>query len=116
MSIILRNIKTDTRTTLVWSGDGVMRNLTGNAVSHLTTIIFGTVEIRFTERTVTLTAGQDIVIPIKVPYDVITIGGPAIVHCIYPTGPAADSIKHLLSDTPVRYPEIPLERCIKRIG
>lgn len=56
MPITLQNIRTDTMIILVWRGNGILRNISGNAVAHTTSVISGTIEIRFKDRTITLTA------------------------------------------------------------
>ena len=101
----LTHQRTDRAIIIIWSGSGMVRNLTGLTHDHVTAVTKGTVEFRFKERTLILKAGEEINLPLNVPYDVVSLEDDNEVRCFYPHGPVADGIKHLVRDEPMVFPD-----------
>lgn len=80
----------------------VVRNANGVAHEHVTRVVRGEVEFRFEDRTIIVSAGQEINLPLHEPYFVVGTVPDIEVRCFYPKAVegAVEEIQHLRTDSP----------------
>lgn len=111
MTVELRDVETEDHVVLVWTSDrrgDVLPNPRGVEVEHLTRVIAGSVDIKIRGggKTIRLSAGQEIRLPVGTPYAFRTLSAETEVRCFYPkrNAKALADIGHLRSVDGVKRP------------
>lgn len=102
MTIKMNVEETDRDRTVIWFSDSprdALLNPNGVTHEHPTAVVQGAVEFRFREKTIVVKAGETVVLPLGLGYDVIVTSFPAEVRCTYSKDVpgAAESVAHLLA-------------------
>jgi len=95
MAVLVTPTETDDHVVLTWTSDSVgdvLPNPNGLRVEHVTRCDSGSIEIRFPNRaSITVLEGEEIILPLGIRYDVISVTVPTVITCFYPkTDPNID--------------------------